>query len=317
MRKLPIIYGEQYNISLPDLRQFHPFDAEKYRKIYQYLIEHAGLSPEQFYQPEPVSNQTLRKVHSQRYLDALEREGYLAEIIELPVLSHLPINKLRDNILTPMRYAVQGTLFGVDLAQRSGWAVNLSGGYHHAHADHGEGFCFFADIPLAVREFWEVYPQAKVLIVDLDAHQGNGVSRLLGPDPRCAILDVYNGDIYPNDTEAERYVDFAFPLASYTRDEDYLLLVKEGMRRALRHAKPDLIIYNAGTDIYEGDQLGQLSVSAEGVLARDQYIFETAWERHIPILMLPSGGYSPDSGLMIGRSLHRILLTVGVKSLKV
>jgi histone deacetylase 11 len=302
-----ILYTPEYNIGLLGIQKLHPFDTEKYGRAYKYLTKTAGVEKSSFRRVEPVDDQTLLEVHTPDYIESLNSSKAIAAVAELPALGVLPAFLLKKNLLKPMRYAVSGTILGAQLALQSQFAFNLSGGYHHAKAGNGEGFCYFADIPLAVTKLWKTHPDLKVLVIDLDAHQGNGIEAILGPDPRCTIMDVYNESIYPNDVEAKNYIDIHYPVSAYIEDNSYLNIVQKALDEAVKKSKPDLIIYNAGTDIFEEDKLGFMKVSEAGIILRDQYVFERANAEGIPILMVPSGGYSSKSGLIIGRSIHNLL----------
>ena len=259
---------------------------------------------------EPVDNELLKEVHTSEYLDSLESSKAIASVAELPSLGLLPSFLLKNNLLKPIRYGVSGTIAGAKMALESGFAFNLSGGYHHAKSGNGEGFCYYADIPLAAFQLWKTHPDLKILVIDLDAHQGNGIETILGPDPRCFIMDMYNENIYPADAEAKNYIDFHYPVLSYIEDKMYLDIVQLGLDKAIKKSQPDLIIYNAGVDIYEGDKLGFMRVSEAGIILRDQFVYERAKAAGIPILMVLSGGYSPDSGIIMGRSIHNLLEVV-------
>ncbi|MFP4015086.1 MAG: histone deacetylase [Chitinispirillaceae bacterium] len=304
---LPIIYSPHYNISILGIENFHPFDSKKYRKVYKHLISKGELCASRFYKPELATEDQLLMVHSGDYLESLKKSKTVAAITEIPILRVLPGFYLRSSVLKPMLYATGGTILGVELALKYGWAINLSGGYHHAHADHGGGFCIYADVPIALQAAWKERPSLKVLIVDLDAHQGDGNSTILGKDPRVAILDIYNEDVFPHDSDAEALVKYNVPLRSRTHTEQYLKALKEWLPFAVDDHEPDLIIYNAGTDIFLLDQLGRLSVSPEGIIERDDYVFSTALQRKIPILMVLSGGYNKRSGHIIGRSILNLI----------
>ncbi|BBM86834.1 histone deacetylase family protein [Candidatus Uabimicrobium amorphum] len=303
--KIPIIFSKHYDITLFGIEKLHPFDTAKYGKVYKHLRKHLGFKKQNFYTPKIVSEEELQLVHSAEYLASLSSSKNVAAIAEVGPLAMVPNMLLQSRLLKPMKYATGGTILGGELAMKYGWAVNLSGGYHHAKANSGEGFCFFSDIPIVIRKLQMQQPQLKVLIIDLDAHQGNGFEAVLQDDPRICTLDIYNGEIYPVDTAAMKYIDFNYPLSSYVKDGDYLSLLREGLQKC-DSFKADLIIYNAGTDIYEKDQLGDMSVSAEGILERDNLVFSYATKNKIPILMLLSGGYSRESANIIGRSLVQI-----------
>lgn len=305
--QVPIVYTDSYNIGLMGIENLHPFDSKKYKKVYKHLVQEMGLKRSQFHVPTLIGDEELALVHSRDYLETLKQSQTIAEIAEMHPLGMLPAGLLRRNLLRPMRYAAGGTILGAQLALEHGWAVNLSGGYHHAKWNNGEGFCYFADIPLAIHRLWQQEPDAQVLVVDLDAHQGNGIEAIMQNDPRFRMLDVYNDAIYPNDLSAKQFIDYHFPISPYTSDDDYLSIVEQALTWAFRERKADLLIYNAGTDIYEADPLGGLKVSEAGVLKRDRMVFEMANRFDTPILMVLSGGYTAESGPMIGRSLVSIL----------
>lgn len=308
--RIPIIYTDKYNISFLGFEKFHPFDSKKYGRVFERLVERRGLSLFRIYQPAPVTDAELRKVHTQTYLDTLQNSDTAAQIAEMPLLRLAPNFLVQRCLLKPMRYATGGSLLGVDLALKHGWAINLSGGYHHAKSDSGEGFCFYADIPLAVYRFLELHPQKRVLVVDLDAHQGNGVSTILQSEKRVHIFDVYNDQIYPNDDYAQRFVEYKYPVPAYISDEPYLQLIEQELPKALELSKAGFIIYNAGTDIFREDPLGAMGITHAGIVKRDEIVFRNAVQREIPILMLLSGGYTKKSALIITDSIENLLETI-------
>lgn len=315
MRQLPIIYSKHYNISFFGLEKLHPFDSKKYGKVYQFLAKRGLVGPAQLYQPEPVTTKDLLEVHTPEYLDSLKKSPVVARIAEQGWASRFPNCFLQKKLLRPMRYGTGGTLLGSELALEHGWAVNLSGGYHHAKSDRSSGFCFYADIPLAGYRILKNHPEIKkIFVLDLDAHQGNGFESIFQDDPRFVTMDVYNGDIYPLDGPARKFIKYNFPLDHGTGTLTYINLVQKELPKALDQEKPDYLIYNAGTDIFEEDPLGGLKVSAEGILLRDKIVFEEALKRNIPILMLLSGGYTPKSASIIGSSLKVILKELVIKN---
>ncbi|MDA3813776.1 MAG: histone deacetylase [Candidatus Cloacimonetes bacterium] len=306
-KKIPIIYSKKYNISVLGLEKLHPFDTKKYRTIYKTLKKQLNLSSKQFYSPYRIIDEDLLCVHSKEYLDSLKRSVTIEGIVEIPIVKFIPNFILQKGILDSMRYATGGTIMGLKLVIEYGWAINLSGGYHHANRDHGEGFCVYADIPIALKSIWQMYPQLKALIIDLDAHQGNGCSNILGKDDRVAILDIYNPFIFPKDRCAENLVSHKLLLYNRTEDKIYLEKLNLWLPKAIIKHKPDVIIYNAGTDIFIDDPMGSLNVTEQGILKRDEIVFRTAKNNKIPILMLLSGGYHKKSGDIVGRSILNLV----------
>jgi histone deacetylase 11 len=254
-----------------------------------------------------VTTSDLLTIHTKQYLESLESPENISKVAEVGALKMVPAFLLKNHLLKPMLYATGGTLLGVDLALQQGWAINLGGGYHHAKANSGSGFCYFADINLAILKLFGLKPKSRLMVLDLDAHQGNGVEAILAGDPRVAVMDVFNNDIYPGDLDAQRFIQHKFPLDAGCGTETYLDLLFDELPRVLTAEQPDFIIYNAGTDILNGDPLGMLCVSQEGILVRDQFVFSEAKQRGIPILMLLSGGYTPQSAGIIADSLTQII----------
>lgn len=304
--QLPIIYSPGYDITLLGLQRLHPFESEKYSKVYDFLREKGHLRDGQHHVPTAVTHAQLLEVHHPDYLKQLRRSKIVATIAEVPPLRFLPNFILQCRLLKPMRLATGGTLLGTRLAAEHGWAINLSGGYHHAKSAFSSGFCFFSDIALSAYAWRKSHPNSKVMVVDLDAHQGNGFEAIFGDDPAFVTLDMYNGRIYPRDTEAQAFIRYDFRLDPWTTDAVYLPLLKRELPAALDIEKPDFLIYNAGTDILHGDPLGGLAVSAEGIIARDEFIFAEAKKRKIPLLKVLSGGYTQQSAVVIGRSIDNL-----------
>lgn len=314
--KVPLVFHPNYDIGFFGIEKLHPFDSKKYGKVHATIQKECGLSPEQFYTPTMVSDADLSLVHSQAYLDSLNSSRTLMKITEVPPLGLLPNIFLRWKLLNPMKYATGGTILGAQLALKRGYSINLGGGYHHAKSNEGGGFCVYADIPLAIRKLWQEKPDLKVLVLDLDAHQGNGHEEVFLNDQRLNkqvfIFDIYNGYIYPHDRQAEKAIRFNYPVKSGIKDKQYLELLRTQLPKALETLtkegnKPDLIIYNAGTDIFEKDPLGHMGVTENGIIERDEVVFEHAKTHNIPIEMVFSGGYTADTARIISTSIKNLM----------
>ncbi len=308
--KLPIIYSPEYNISILGIENFHPFDTKKYKRVAKHLTKNCGINKRDFIKPHYVTNEELLLVHTPEYLESLNSSKTISHIAEIHPLRMLPNFVLRNGMLKPMKYATGGTILGAQLALEKGWAINLSGGYHHAKSSNGEGFCVYSDVPIALKKIWQKNESLRVAIIDLDAHQGNGFSMILGNDDRVAILDIYNSRNYPDDKPAEELLSHDVPIEQRTDTEPYLQLVRDWTDKLIDEHNPELIVYNAGTDIYEHDPLGRLNVSKEGIIERDEIVFTKAIENKIPILMVLSGGYHIHSGEIIGESIENLLKNV-------
>lgn len=306
--EIPIVYHKKYDISFLGIEKFHPFDTHKYSKIDLHIRDSIGLFKSAFPTlKQKITDAELMKVHTKEYLDSLSNSAVIAQVSGLLPLAMVPNFLLQWRMIDSIRYATAGTILAAELALKHGWAINLGGGYHHAKSHKGDGFCFFADIPLAVLKIREKMPQAKVLIVDLDAHQGNGVEEMLAADPHVFIFDMFSQNNYPMETRLYPTIDFMYPLRDYIDNSSYLAILKENLPQAIEQVKPDFIIYNAGSDIFERDQLGKICVTREGVIERDHFVFAQAFAQKIPILMLLSGGYSSESAGIVGASIVNVI----------
>jgi histone deacetylase 11 len=301
---VPLVYHPRYNITAFGLERLHPFDSIKYRRIHDALLNRGIRKPGDFVRPSPMSRGELLKVHSEPYLDSLRRSAAIARILEVPVARRLPAWLLDWRVLGPMRYATGGTVLAARLAREHGVAINLGGGFHHAAAGSGGGFCVYADIPLAARILRDDGLPGNVLVVDLDAHQGNGTATTIRPWSWAFILDVFQDSLFPIPKEAE---DFPVPLAAGTSGSEYLEVLRENLPKALDVVRPDLVIYNAGSDPFVDDPLAGLRLSIGDLADRDLLVVDLVRERSIPIAMVLSGGYSTVSWKIHADSIEGIL----------
>lgn len=161
-----------------------------------------------------------------------------------------------------MRYQTGGSVLASKLALQNGWSINLGGGFHHCSSSSGSGFCAYADISLIINKLLvEEQQLSKVMIVDLDAHQGNGHERDFINNKNVFIFDMYNAFIYPRDNFAKGRINIAVELKPHTNDDVYIAKLKKFLDISLLKFKPDIIVYNAGTDILMGDPLGMLDIT--------------------------------------------------------
>jgi histone deacetylase 11 len=306
MTQAHIVYSEKFDVSLSEeYDDQHPFDGRKYSKAWNKINQVLGeIDPSLVHTVDgPITDEELLVLHAPQYLASLTNLQVVAKALEFEELEHLPFELIDTAILQPMRYAAKATLQATELALEHGLAIALSGGYHHASADKGEGFCLFSDVPVAIKNAFNkgwLKAGAKVAIIDLDAHQGNGFERALDDDDRVAIFDMYNGRTYPGDSYARNRIDCDVPLSPNCGDNTYLALLTQKLPEFIeQHGPFDLVYYNAGTDIVAGDPLGGLQVSKSGVLERDRFVFDTMKQHKIPTVMVTSGGYTEDSHHLI------------------
>ncbi len=322
--KLPIVYSKEYNISFLGLENLHPFDSKKYQKVADYLSSSFHTPIKQLlHEPmDMISDAELLKFHTPHYLASLKDSSMIARITELLPLAWLPNFVVRRTVLNPMRSATAGTRLAGELAwQNKQYAINLGGGFHHANANNGGGFCVFGDIQLAMLDMWNKKTDAKIMYIDLDAHQGDGVE--LGLERyikekdtskgRLVVFDIYGENNYPGFNFARSFIQYNRPITigrePFITNQLYLEKVAE-LETIIPQEKPDFIFYNAGTDVYEGDRLGGMKLTKEGIIKRDEMVFTYAKNNNIPIVMTLSGGYTKVSGHIIGESIVNVLTKV-------
>lgn len=310
---LRVVYHPRYNLGFPGAQRLHPFDLRKFSRAWHVLRKELGDRLSELHVPvdAPVSDELLLLVHTPEYLASLRQSAVVAKAIEVPALRRAPWWLLDRYVLEPMRWATAGSIAAGRAALESGLAFNLGGGFHHAKPAGGEGFSIYNDIAVMIgvlRREGRLAEDQRIAYIDLDAHLGNGVAWCLQDDPRLFHLDIHNGSIYPmGDRTAIRRVDCLLSVHPYCSGSEYLDLLNQRLPPFLdsvgRSAAVGLAIYNAGTDVLEGDPLGGLSLSLDDVLARDLFVLRTLRERGIPVAVLTSGGYSGASYQAIARTI--------------
>jgi histone deacetylase 11 len=289
-----IYYHDRYNIDLGLFNRLHPFDGLKFSKVFEVIRKLPGICIRQ--PGTPVSQAALDAFADESLRSSLENKHFILSALELPFPPDIPFSTIYKEILLPMRWAVQGTLDATRdaLNGTAGW--NLFGGYHHASADSAEGFCAYNDIGIACSEHLRnalIGKDDRILIIDVDAHHGNGNARTFMENGNVAILDIFNDDIYPRSPDTKKRVDFAVPLHTSTTGDAYLGALYDALDRI--HSGFRIAFVIAGTDVLAADPLGGFSLSIEDVVQRDRMIFEKLQELSIPAVFLGGGGYSEDS----------------------
>lgn len=256
-------------------------------------IAGSGL-PVRFYGPDPVSDVDLLRVHTPEYVTAVATgvPRALAESQKFPWSAGLA---------EAVRWTNGGCVAALRLALDRGLAGNLASGFHHAHADHGEGFCTFNGLVVALEAVRAERPRLKALVVDMDLHYGNGTASLLASRPWAHQLSIY-GNYYegnrairdvteklPVDTETCRSI--AVPAG--TKGDAYLATL-DALEPAIDRAKPDVVLYQAGADPYREDPYSPLDLGLEDLFARDQRVFEICRKRGLPVMWVLAGGYTED-----------------------
>ena len=259
----PIVYSKGYNITACGFEKCHPFDSTKYKRIWDFIMHSEVINIEKlrcYHDVKLPSRKWLLEVMSPIYLLKFNLSICVNKFVELP-LCFLPGWFLRSQLLEPMMLGSVGSVEAAYLALYRGWAINLSGGFHHASRSNGEGFCVIPDITFVTHFLRKIYGVRKILIIDLDAHQGNGHERDHMEDRYVNIIDAYNHSIYPGDVYAKQAITHDIRISHSTSDGRFLADVEKALKEAMESFDPDFVIYNAGTDCLENDPLGGVSIS--------------------------------------------------------
>ena len=255
----------------------------KYELIPEQLIRENTCSDKNFFKPEMIDEKIVLKTHQLQYFDRLKKQKLSSkEIREIgfPLSKELYIREMTIS---------KGTIDCVNFSIDNGISMNIAGGTHHAFYDRGEAFCMLNDQAIAANYILDNGLAKKILIIDLDVHQGNGTASIFKNNNSVFTLSFHGKNNYPFRKEKS---DLDIELDDNTDDEIYLNLLKETIPEILDKTEPDFIFYLSGVDVLKNDKLGRLSMSIEGCKERDKYIIETCYNNSIPIQISMGGGYS-------------------------
>lgn len=307
-----LVYSQRYQIDLGGFESLHSFDINKYARIYLQLVTDGLIRPEDVYVPAEIGREDLLRVHTPEYLARLRQPSALAWYLENACVALMLPGLADAAVLRPFRYATGGTVLAARLAVRYGVAVNLGGGYHHAEPDRGGGFCIYADMPIAIRVLQSEGLIRRALVVDLDAHQGNGTARCLAGDDHVFTFDMHEEDIYPFPKETN---DLDISLTAGMENDEYLRMLSDHLPKVFDRARPDIVFLQAGVDVLAGDRLARLRLTPEGIIERDRLVFDEAARRMVPIVMVLGGGYSPQAWQIQYRSIRGVIAKYGATGL--
>jgi acetoin utilization deacetylase AcuC-like enzyme len=280
------------------------FPVSKYRLLCEHLLEQGIAGPGDFLEPAPASDEDILLVHTPEYVHKL-RTGTLSESEEWQLEA-----RFSRELVAAYWLCAGGTILAGDCALREGIGFNISGGFHHAFPDHGEGFNLINDVAVAIRRLQKDGKIKTAMIVDCDVHHGNGTAAIFGiqssaPSPRPERLpylresparDVFTISLHQENNypawKPPSAIDVGLP--DGMGDDEYLGWLEKALASGLERFQPDLICYLAGSDPYRGDVLGGLALTIEGLKRRDKFVLRTTRARGIPVLVLPAGGYAHD-----------------------
>ena len=284
---LKIAFHPIYKHELPE---GHRFPMDKYDLLPQQLIYEGTCTEENFFEPEIPNNKHFFTVHDPEYFFNLLN-------ITLSQKEARKIGFPLSEVLVAREMIIaDGTIKASKVALKNGMAMNIAGGTHHAFSSHGEAFCMLNDQAIGARYLQQKGLAKKILIVDLDVHQGNGTAEIFKKDTSVFTFSMHGKSNYPFIKETSN-LDIA--LKNETKDDEYLSILKNTLPKLINQEKPDFIYYLCGVDVLETDKLGKLSLSVKGCKERDQFVLQTCRDFNIPVMCSMGGGYSPDIKVIV------------------
>jgi acetoin utilization deacetylase AcuC-like enzyme len=292
---LPIIYHPDYVAPLPE---GHRFPMPKFGKLYELLLADGIATPEQFHLPEPPPIEWIQFVHTSEYVQAY-CQGTLDPKAQRRI--GLPWSPALVNRTCT---AVGGTILTAQLALKYGLACNTAGGTHHAFPSYGSGFCIFNDLAISARVLQHLGLAQKILILDLDVHQGDGTALIFQDDPSVFTFSMHCEVNFPGTKQKS---DFDVPLPVGMDDDAYLQTLAKYLPDLLSEVQPDLVLYDAGVDPHAGDRLGKLALTDTGIYRREMQVLTTCIAAGYPGASVIGGGYADDLEALTYRHslLHR------------
>ncbi|CAN5624170.1 MAG: histone deacetylase [Actinomycetota bacterium] len=279
---MKVFYSDHFVLPLPE---GHKFPMVKYSMLREEVETSNICGSGELRVPDAATDEQILRAHDRDYLERAKA----GELTDKEVRRiGFPWS---ERMIERSRRASGGTIGACLAALDGGFSANLAGGTHHAFAHRGEGFCVFNDAPIAVREMQNMGLVERAVIVDTDVHQGNGSASILSGDDSVFTFSMHGAKNFPFHKEES---DLDIELADGTRDDEFLENLEWGLKKSLAASRPQLAIYLAGADPFEGDRLGRLSVSKDGLAERDRIVLETLRDRNIPVAVVMAGGYSND-----------------------
>ena len=273
-----------------DLPPKHRFPMEKYDLLRQQLLYEGTVTEENFFEPQRISSEDILRVHDAEYVRKLDTL----------TLSHKEVRRtgfpLSGDLVIREKVIMQGTLECALHSLQHGVSMNIAGGTHHAYADRGEGFCLLNDIGIAAAHLLHKSLARKILVVDLDVHQGNGTASIFKNNDAVFTMSMHGDKNYPLHKERS---DLDIALPDGAGDDQYLSLLNHHLKKVLNSFKPDFVFYQCGVDVLESDKLGRLSMTLNGCEERDAIVLNSCFELGIPLTASMGGGYSKNVAVIV------------------
>ena len=303
--KLNVFYNKRYNIDLGLLNRLHPFDGMKFQKVEAKInqLENISVCESQ----NAVTDEQINEYVDDLQKLLLKKKGYIFKALEVPKIPFVSFSWLDRKILFSMRCAVGGTLAAAKSALNGISSWNLAGGFHHASKSASEGFCIYNDIGITVQQLRKdgtLIEGNKILIIDTDAHHGNGNAYSFMDDSSVTLLDIYNGQIYPNNPYIKERVNINVPLANGTSGKEYLPKLEQALSELTNEYRLAFVV--AGTDVLATDPLGGLQLTIDECATRDVMVAKRLNELKIPFVFLGGGGYSKESAQAMASGIKRV-----------
>ncbi|MCL4131929.1 UNVERIFIED_CONTAM: hypothetical protein GTU68_060327 [Idotea baltica] len=277
---IPIFHSDRF---VPQLPEGHRFPISKYQLIREQLLYEGTIQENQLEESEPCEESAILQVHSREYWNNIKELTLSSRDVRRIGFPQSP------ELVNRSRRSCQGTFTAALAALKTGIGMNIAGGTHHAYTSHGEGFCILNDIAIAANHLMKHCEIKKILVVDLDVHQGNGTAKVFQEDARVFTFSMHGKDNYPLQKEES---DLDIPLKTGIRDDEYLSILKDTLPRLIETEQPEFVFFQAGVDVLESDKLGKLSLSKTGCKTRDKIVLETCHHANIPLAVAIGGGYS-------------------------
>ena len=279
---LKIAFHSIYKHPLPE---GHRFPMLKYELLPKQLLHEGTCTNDNFFEPEIPNDKYILAAHDPEYFYDLLN-------MKIPPREARKIGfPLSEDLVERERIIADGTMKGCEFALEYGVAMNIAGGTHHAYSNRGEAFCMLNDQAIGARFLQSKGLAKKILIVDLDVHQGNGTAEIFQGDASVFTFSMHGAGNYPFRKEKS---DLDIPLEKNTGDDEYLSILKKILPKLIAEERPDFIFYLCGVDVIATDKLGTLGLSVEGCRQRDGFVLETCRELEIPVQCSMGGGYSPE-----------------------
>lgn len=277
---LKIAYSPIYKYQVPPK---HRFPMEKYELIPEQLLYEGTITEANFFHPEALTEEVILWTHEQEYWEKLKHQTLSKK--EIRAIG-FPMSEL---LVRRGTHISNGTVQCALFAQQHGISMNIAGGTHHSFTYRGEGFCLLNDIGIAANYLLKKQLAKKILVIDLDVHQGNGTAQIFRNEARVFTFSMHGAKNYPHRKEVS---DLDIGLADKTEDALYLKTLKHTLADLMEKVQPDFVFYLSGVDVLATDKLGRLSMTIAGCKERDRMVLETCRRHEVPIAVSMGGGYS-------------------------